>query len=307
MRRFKRFGYALVILTIVSVLFLSAGAIALAATATPDSNGTCYVQQEENEETIKFTSQYPALKGSSGQTFTYELTLNYSGGTETKYFEFNVTVPEGFYYQVQKSTGSEEIPGISIDPTKTYPENKIKVVVGSYPWLPPDPGDYSVTVEAVSGDVKGNINLTAIITDKFDISLSTPSGRLNTEAQVNKDNSFTMTVTNTGSTPLEGIEFKSSIRGTPPGWEISFEPESIDSLPVNQDEEVKVNIKPPKKTIAGDYEITFTSATESKDASDSMNIRTTVLTPTIWGWVGVIIVILVVAGLIFMFWRLGRR
>ena len=36
-------------------------------------------------------------------------------------------------------------------------------------------------------------------------------------------------------------------------------------------------------------------------------IRVTVLTPTIWGWVGVIIVVLVVIGLMVMFWRLGRR
>jgi len=308
MRRLKTFGYALSIMAIVMVVFMACSSIALASTAVPDNPAVYHVQEaEEAEETIELTSQYPALQGSAGQTFSYDLSLAYSGGTETKYFEFNVTVPEGFYYQVQKSSGSEEIPGITIDPSKTYPESKIKVVVGSYPWLPPDPGDYSIVVEAVSGDVKGSIDLTAIITDKFEVSLSTPSGRLNTEAQVNKDNSFTMTVANTGSTPLEGVEFKSSIRGTPPGWEITFDPESIDSLAVGNEEEVKVNIVPPKKTIAGDYEITFTAETEAKDASDSMDIRTTVLTPTIWGWVGVIIVVLVVVGLIFMFWRLGRR
>ena len=307
MRRFKTIGYALCIIAMVMAFATSGSSVALAAPAMPDNSAYYYTQQAENEETIELTSQYPALKGSAGQTFSYEITLTYAGGDETKYFEFNVTVPEGFYYQIQKSSGTEQIPGISIDPSKTYPENKIKVVVGSYPWLPPDPGEYSVVVEAVSGDVSGNIDLTAIITEKYEVSLTTPSGRLNTEAQVGKDNSFTMEVTNTGSSDLEGIEFESSIRGTPPGWEISFDPETIDSLPVDGDEEVKVNIKPPKKTIAGDYEITFTAQPESKETSDSMNIRVTVLTPTIWGWVGVIIVVLVVIGLILMFWRLGRR
>ena len=42
-------------------------------------------------------------------------------------------------------------------------------------------------------------------------------------------------------------------------------------------------------------------------AVDKLTLRVTVLTPTIWGWVGVIIVVLVVIGLIAMFWRLGRR
>lgn len=307
MKRFKTFGYALSILAMVTALFFSAGTIALAATTVPDSSTGAYVQQAENEENITLTSQYPALQGSAGQTFTYEIALNYSGSTETKFFEFNVTVPEGFYYRVQKTTGTEEIPGISIDPTETYPEPKMKVVVGSYPWMPPEPGEYSIVVEAVSGNVRGSIELTAIITEQYEISLSTPSGRMNTEAQVGKENTFIMEVANTGSTTLEGIEFESSIRGNPTGWEIDYQPETIDTLVADDSREITVTIVPPDKTIAGDYEITFTAQPDSGDASDSMEIRTTVLTPTIWGWVGVIIVILVVAGLIFMFWRLGRR
>jgi uncharacterized membrane protein len=36
-------------------------------------------------------------------------------------------------------------------------------------------------------------------------------------------------------------------------------------------------------------------------------LRVTVLTPTVWGWIGLIIVVLVIAGLGVLFMKLGRR
>jgi uncharacterized membrane protein len=41
--------------------------------------------------------------------------------------------------------------------------------------------------------------------------------------------------------------------------------------------------------------------------SQTLALRVTVSTPTIWGWVGIIIVVLVIAGLAVLFVKLGRR
>jgi len=41
--------------------------------------------------------------------------------------------------------------------------------------------------------------------------------------------------------------------------------------------------------------------------SSFMDVRVTALTPSIWGWVGIIIVVIVVAGLGVLFLKLGRR
>ena len=97
------------------------------------------------------------------------------------------------------------------------------------------------------------------------------------------------------------------VKGKPSGWSVTFSPEEIDSLPVGSTREVEVNIKPARKTIAGDYMVTLSAEPEDERAFGSVDIRVTVLTPTIWGWVGVGIVVLVIAGLAVMFWRLGRR
>jgi len=92
----------------------------------------------------------------------------------------------------------------------------------------------------------------------------------------------------------------------PEGWEITYTPKEIDSLGAGLTQEVDVVITPPDKTIAGDYGITLRGLAE-QGLSDTIELRVTVLTSTIWGWVGILIVVVVVAGLAVLFWRLGRR
>jgi uncharacterized membrane protein len=41
--------------------------------------------------------------------------------------------------------------------------------------------------------------------------------------------------------------------------------------------------------------------------SEKINIRVTVETPTVWGWVGVAIIAIVVVGLVVIFMRFSRR
>ena len=107
---------------------------------------------------------------------------------------------------------------------------------------------------------------------------------------------------NFGTAVIENITFSSD---NPGGWTVTFNPEKIDSLAVGTTRDIDVVIKAPRKTIAGDYMITL--RTSSEVASDLMDIRITVLSPTVWGWVGAGIVVAVIAGLAVIFLRLGRR
>ena len=159
---------------------------------------------------------------------------------------------------------------------------------------------------ASSGDLKASIDLKAIVTAKYDLQLKTSNGLLNTNATSGDDNYLTISVANTGTADLEKIEF-SSKTSSPSGWSITFDPKEIDLLPVGGTHDVQVDIKPAKKSISGDYMVTISAEPQAKNAFGSFDLRVTVLTPTIWGWVGVAIVVLVVAGLAYMFMRLGRR
>lgn len=67
-------------------------------------------------------------------------------------------------------------------------------------------------------------------------------------------------------------------------------------------------IEPAGKTIAGDYLITLKAIPGNASISArDLELRITVLAPAIWGWVGVAIVLVVIAGIGVIFRRLGRR
>ena len=130
----------------------------------------------------------------------------------------------------------------------------------------------------------------------------TETERLNTTATAGKDNFFSIEVLNLGTDAIENINFSST---KPSGWTIEFSPDKIDSLSALKSQTVDVNIQPPTETIAGDYMITLRASGEQ--ASESIEVRVTVETPTIWGWVGVGIIVLVIAGLAYIFMRFSRR
>jgi len=266
-------------------------------------------QQSPEPEGITLTCQYPVLSSPTGSAyFTYSIELQYKGGKEPRVFDLQVKVTPDFNYSIAQSYGEgtgTEIAAIRLDPQKTFPDT-IKVTVRPYMGLVP-PGEYPIIVEAASGDIKNSIELKAIITAKYGVELEPSTGRLNTSATAGEDNYFTIFVTNTGSADFQKVNFSSTITGKPAGWNITFEPQDIDVLPVGAKREVQINIKPAQKTIAGDYMLAISASPEPGYAFDSIDVRVTVLTPTIWGWVGIGIVVLVIVGLAVMFMRLGRR
>jgi len=309
MSRFRGTCY----LASIALLFAVLGGLSIQSTAQamPDTGSTSASistnQISSGSEKIALTCQYPVLSSYAGVYFAYKIELLYSGGTEPKVFDLRAKVPAGFTASITPGYGEgTEIAAIRLDPNKTYTDT-INVTVRPYAWLVTDPGEYDITVEASSGEIKASIDLKAIVTAKYDLEVEPSSGLLNTKATAGKDNYFTVSIINTGSADIEKINFSSRITGGPSGWSITFSPESIDSLPAGDTREIQVDLKPAEKTIAGDYMVTISAEPEAKNAFGSFDLRVTVLTPTIWGWVGIGIVILVIAGLAFMFMRLGRR
>ena len=167
----------------------------------------------------------------------------------------------------------------------------------------PEPGDYVVTVEVSSGDIKKTIELKAVVTALYRLAFYTASGRLNTEVTAGEENHLSLMLLNTGTAAIEKISFTSS---KPSGWSITFNPEEVESLEPGLAQEVDAVITPPRKTIAGDYSVTIRAIGKDLPRRE-IELRVTVLTPTVWGWVGILIVLAVIAGLGVMFRRLGRR
>jgi uncharacterized membrane protein len=251
------------------------------------------------QKTIELTTPYTKLEGTSGTNFVFEVTLDYKG-TEAHLFNLSATGPQDWTVYITPSYPQDKVIGdIRLEPGMTS-GNRISVFAASPSWA--EPGEYQVIVEASSGDIKGTLSLTPVITARYGMSLTTPDSRLSTKATAGKDNYFALVVLNTGSAAIENIALSSS---KPTGWTVDFTPQSIGSLAAGVSQTVDVNIKPGAKAIAGDYQVILTASGAQK--TTEVNIRVTVETPTVWGWIGVVIIVLVVAGLAFVFIRFSRR
>jgi len=299
---------ALFSLALVSAVFIDINHVMAAETSARTGASLSVAGVEgQNVEKLELSCQYPVLSSNAGLNYAYSININYSGGKESKVFNLTATVPDGFGYVITPGYGEgQEIAAIRLDGSRGYPET-LKLTVRPYAWKAPAPGEYPVIFEAASGDLKAAIELKAIVTASYDLKMTTPDGRLNTEATAGQASSFTVVVANSGSADLENVEISCAAKDRPSGWTVTCKPEKLDLLKVQDAKEVQVTVKPAEKTIAGDYIITVQAEPEAKNAFANLQIRTTVLTPTIWGWVGVGIVILVVVALAVIFIRFGRR
>ena len=257
------------------------------------------------EEELEITAKYPKVEVTSGEIAEFEVELKFKGemGDEPRVFNLAVTVPKDWAATITPSYPKDKkIASIELKPGFTVGE-KINVRAAPAYWLRPEPGEYPIILEVTSEEIKGTYELTVTITAKYTLDLVPATERYNTSATAGKDNYFSIEVQNNGSAAIDEVTFSSS---KPEEWAIDFSPHKVDSLAAGDFQTIDVNIKPPPKTIAGDYLITL-RASGSKASAENLQIRVTVETPTVWGWVGVIIVVAVVAGLVFTFRRFSRR
>ena len=258
------------------------------------------------EEKIELDAKYPIQSGPSDTVFEFEVELSYSDGEESLTFELSAEQPPGWTVRIQQSAyEAKEISAIRLDPDKLYPETIVVVAIAPF-WLYPEPGDYTIKLESAAKEIRGSIDLTARITARYGFYAETKEGRLNMKARAGQEAYLPIVITNTGTAALDKITFSSS---KPAGWSITFKPEKIEALAPGDEQEVEVAIKPPPNTIAGDYMATLRFDGDPKPSVEppNLDIRVTVTTPVKWGWIGVGIIIAVIAGLVATFTRLGRR
>lgn len=237
----------------------------------------------------------PTLRGSSGTTFRYNLTLKNESDQEVP-VSLLAEAPRGF--QVDFRFGGQSITSIPFGP---HESKSLSVEVRPFPDTPA--GTYDISVLAQGGDYRATAQLVAEVTGQPQLNLTTPDGRLSGEARIGEKTSFTLVVQNTGSAPARNVQLSAS---PPFDWKVEFEPERISEIPGNQSVEVTASIQPSSQAIAGDYVVTFT-ARPDEGASDSAEFRVTVLTSTLWGIVGVALIAVAVVGVSVAVMRFGRR
>ena len=138
------------------------------------------------------TTDYPKVEAIATGTFTFNVVLNYTGDTQ-RVFDLNATGPAGWDIGITPQYDTQRISSISMDASTYTPTTKtVKLTVTPQNYPLPDPGEYTITLQAVSGNVCGRIDLIARITAKYVLNVVPYSQVYNTTAKAGQDNTFSI-------------------------------------------------------------------------------------------------------------------
>ncbi len=242
----------------------------------------------------EFTSQQANMQGHSKSNFTFRTKIKNQTG-EKQLYSLRANTPEG--WQVLFKPNSQQATAVEVDPNQT---SNISIEV-----KPPYnvmAGTYEIPVQALTSNTSADLNLEVVITGSYEMELTTPKGLLSASITAGTAKKFELVVRNTGTSELKDIKFA---KNCPKDWEVTFSPDKLKSVAVGASENVTATIKAFDKAIPGDYAINLTSST--KETTSKATLRISVKTPLLWGWLGVMIILAVIAGLFFLFRKYGRR
>lgn len=252
--------------------------------------------QDRVSSGLKLTTQFPNIRGQAGSTFSFKFDLVNDAGVDRD-IAMSASAPRGWEVTFKPSFESKQVSTFRVKAGSTQ-----GVDVDIAPPQKVEAGDYKLVVAAAAGSDKAEVPLNITIVGQNRVSLGTQSGQLNTRATVDQDTKLTLVLKNTGSAPLRNVTFSAS---RPDGWNVTFDPDRIDELAVNQQQELTMTIRPSSRALAGDYVLSITAS--ASGTSDTQQIRVTVETPTAWGWIAVLAIVAVLGGLGTMFVRMSRR
>ena len=252
---------------------------------------------------VTLTTDFPNLKGSTSTSFKYNLTLTNDTNQQLT-FGLETQGPTGWSVTAQPS-GETQATTATVDAGGT---SAIAVTVD--PPADATAGTYDITVTAQGGPAPVEADLTVEITGSYTLTLGTSDQRLNASATAGGSSTLTLLVTNTGTAPLTNVKMTSS---APSKWTVTFDQDTIASIPAGDPTTgaqvpVVVTIQPPGDAVAGDYQLTIRATpSDESSAAQAIQIRTTVDTSPIGLLIGIGILVVVAAGLFFVFQRYGRR
>lgn len=252
------------------------------------------VVSEQGTYQTEFQTTQPNMEGNSKSTFTFNATLK-NRTAEQQLYALKANAPRG--WNVVFKASYKQATSAQVEPNAT--EN-ISIDITPPPSI--EAGIYKIPVEATTSTTSAQLELEVVITGSYQMDLTTPRGLLSTDITAGDTKKIDMVVKNSGSAELKDIQLSAS---KPADWEVSFEPSKIEKLSVGATAQVTATVRASKKALPGDYIIRMDAKTP--EVNSTAEFRTTVKTPMIYGWLGLLIIVGVLGGIFYLFRKYGRR
>ena len=250
---------------------------------------------ENVADAFELTSEFATLRGKASDTFSFNLTLRNSSARAAS-FGLTASGPEGWVIDARPSA-STQATTVNVEAGSSA-----AITVTADPPESPAADRYPIAVQASGAGRTLEAELVAEVVGTFTMSFTTANERLNARGRSGGTSSVALVVSNDGSAPLEQVTFST----TPPsGWEVTFEPRTIDRLEPGKKGTVTARIRPSGDAVAGDYDVNLSAA--AAGTTESLAIRFAVETSGLFGFFGIAVIVLAIAGLLWVFRRYGRR
>jgi uncharacterized membrane protein len=246
---------------------------------------------------IELTSTFPFLRGPATSQFEFEIGIRNRTGADAS-FDLSAEAPLNWTVQFRPAFGDERL----ISSVAPVSNGLQRVNVRVRPATFETAGTYTIPVMVSNQDFSAAIDLQVEVTGRGDILLQTAATRLNVDATAGDPTTVGLVVGNTGTGVLDSV---SLIADAPDGWVVTFAESTIATIDVSEFLPVAAVITPDPDAIPGDYFVNVTAS--SPQDFRQVALRVTVSQSTIWGWLGIAIVVAVLGGLGGLFLRLGRR
>ncbi len=254
---------------------------------------TVVVSKRGTYKTV-FTAKQANMEGHANSTFSFNTELD-NLTADQQLYSLRSEVSRG--WDVTFRANYKEATSVSIKPNS---KSAITISV-----KPPDriqAGTYKIPIEAVTNNTSASLKLDVVITGTYKMELTTPTGLVSTSVTAGHQKRLELIVRNTGSAVLNNV--KPGFRA-PSNWDVTFDPKEINTIEPGQSAQVFATLKADRKAIAGDY-ITKIS-TKTPEVSSNLTFRVSVKTPMLWGWIGVLIIIVALGLVYYLFRKYGRR
>jgi uncharacterized membrane protein len=251
--------------------------------------------QAKTPPKLVFNVDLPTITGSPTSTFSYNVTLQNQGQEN---LTVNLSADSGNLFTVTYSYNGQTVTSLPMNANDSKSLSVSASALGTI-----QGGSYPIKLLANGGSTQATLDLTAQVTGQVTLSITSPSGTLSGNINSGTTNAVKLEVQNTGSAPANRITLSAS---SPSGWTVTFDPATIAALAPNQQQEVTMNVKPSSDAVAGDYMMSITG-TPADSAATTIQYRLTLLTSTLWGIVGVVIIAIAVGVVALAVTRFGRR
>ena len=249
---------------------------------------------EQGTFKTEFTTGQPNMEGHSNSNFTFSAVLK-NHTADKQLYALVADAPRG--WNVTFKASNQQVTSVNPEANSSTP-----VIIEVKPPEKIEAGKYKIPVSATTNSSTANLDLEVVIRGSYSMELTTPTGLLSTNIIAGDSKRVELQLKNTGSSELRDITLQFA---APVNWDVTFDPKRVDLLQAGKSAQVFATIKADNKAIPGDYVTNIDAKTP--EASSKVSFRISVETPMLWGWIGVLIILVALGSVYYLFRKYGRR